>query len=239
MGAIQLKNVTKKFGDQMVIDDLNLSIEDGSFSCLHCKAEIQGDFTAEGEKYNYGLIMQCEDDSFTVYGEFTYAVKYSGEKSDGILNLYGRSYLKSGFRSVGKHIVRLCGNDGVIAELGTDCSIANLQDDMIDIEPPTIVEGLTVNRITGKSFRIVWKEASDNKGVTAYRIYRNGSLLQETKYCYADISDEEAQETAVYTVTAVDAAGMESTGQSNPVETKAEMPAFTFIEPGEGTIAGK
>ena len=217
----------------------NFSIEDGSFSCLHCKAEIQGDFTAEGEKYNYGLIMQCEDDSFTVYGEFTYAVKYSGEKSDGILNLYGRSYLKSGFRSVGKHIVRLCGNDGVIAEQGTDCSIANLQDDMIDIEPPTIVEGLTVNRITGKSFRIVWKEASDNKGVTAYRIYRNGSLLQETMYCYADISDEEAQETAVYTVTAVDAAGMESTGQSNPVETKAEMPAFTFIEPGEGTIAGK
>lgn len=32
MGAIQLKNVTKKFGDQMVIDDLNLSIEDGSFT---------------------------------------------------------------------------------------------------------------------------------------------------------------------------------------------------------------
>ena len=34
MGAIQLKNVTKKFGDQMVIDDLNLSIEDGSFTVL-------------------------------------------------------------------------------------------------------------------------------------------------------------------------------------------------------------
>ena len=32
MGAIQLKNVTKKFGDHMVIDDLNLSIEDGSFT---------------------------------------------------------------------------------------------------------------------------------------------------------------------------------------------------------------
>ena len=34
MGAIQLKNVTKKFGDQMVIEDLNLSIEDGSFTVL-------------------------------------------------------------------------------------------------------------------------------------------------------------------------------------------------------------
>lgn len=34
MGDIQLKNVTKKFGDQMVIDDLNLSIEDGSFTVL-------------------------------------------------------------------------------------------------------------------------------------------------------------------------------------------------------------
>ena len=34
MGAIQLKNVTKKFGDQMVIDDLNLSIEDSSFTVL-------------------------------------------------------------------------------------------------------------------------------------------------------------------------------------------------------------
>jgi sn-glycerol 3-phosphate transport system ATP-binding protein len=31
---IELKNVTKKFGDQMVIDDLNLSIEDGSFTVL-------------------------------------------------------------------------------------------------------------------------------------------------------------------------------------------------------------
>lgn len=29
-----MKNVTKKFGDQMVIDDLNLSIEDGSFTVL-------------------------------------------------------------------------------------------------------------------------------------------------------------------------------------------------------------
>lgn len=34
MGAIQLKNVTKKFGNDVVIDNLNLEIEDGSFTVL-------------------------------------------------------------------------------------------------------------------------------------------------------------------------------------------------------------
>ena len=52
MGAIQLKNVTKKFGDQMVIDDLNLSIEDGSFTVLvgpsGCGKEDQCQNDADG-----------------------------------------------------------------------------------------------------------------------------------------------------------------------------------------------
>ena len=34
MGAIQLKNVRKKFGNDIVIDNLNLEIEDGSFTVL-------------------------------------------------------------------------------------------------------------------------------------------------------------------------------------------------------------
>lgn len=34
MGAIQLKNVTKKFGNDVVIDNLNLEIQDGSFTVL-------------------------------------------------------------------------------------------------------------------------------------------------------------------------------------------------------------
>lgn len=46
MGAIQLKNVTKKFGDQMVIDDLNLSIEDGSFTVLVGPSAVENHNTA-------------------------------------------------------------------------------------------------------------------------------------------------------------------------------------------------
>ena len=34
MGAIQLKNVRKKFGNDVVIDNLNLEIKDGSFTVL-------------------------------------------------------------------------------------------------------------------------------------------------------------------------------------------------------------
>ena len=80
-----------------------------------------------------------------------------------------------------------------------------------DIMPPSIPQNVTATASSSSEIRLTWTASTDNSGVTGYKIYRNGtdafssattsatdsSLVPTTQYCY--------------TVSAVDAAGNEST----------------------------
>jgi len=83
-----------------------------------------------------------------------------------------------------------------------------------DIVPPSAPTGLTAAAATSARINLAWKASTDNTGITAYKIYRNGSTtplatVSGSTLSYADVQVS-AGTTYSYQVSAVDAAGNES-----------------------------
>ena len=80
-----------------------------------------------------------------------------------------------------------------------------------DTTPPTPPQSLVASATGSTTVHLTWQAATDNVGVTNYRIYRNGTAVQTignvTSY---DDSGLQPNTTYTYTVTALDAAGNES-----------------------------
>lgn len=88
-----------------------------------------------------------------------------------------------------------------------------------DTTPPTIPVGLSVSGIASNSFDLSWAAASDNKYVSGYKIYLNGSFKKEVSTTNATIDGlTPSTQYSVY-VTAVDAAGNESQASSKKTVT--------------------
>lgn len=84
------------------------------------------------------------------------------------------------------------------------CSRLTVQKD--DIQAPSKVSGAAVVKMTSTTVQLSWEPSSDDKGVSSYEVYRNGSragATQDTKY--TDIGLKPGQ-TYTYTVYAVDEA---------------------------------
>jgi chitodextrinase len=85
-----------------------------------------------------------------------------------------------------------------------------------DIDPPSAPTDLTAQAASSSSIDLNWKEAKDNVGVVAYRVYRSDAasfVASVTSTTYADTglaADTEYN----YTVRAVDAAGNESSASN-------------------------
>ncbi len=75
-----------------------------------------------------------------------------------------------------------------------------------DLTPPTVPGSLAAVI----SVSLSWTAATDNVGVTGYRVYRNGVLLATKTAIQLSHVDAAAPPGATYTVTAIDAAGNES-----------------------------
>jgi hypothetical protein len=78
-----------------------------------------------------------------------------------------------------------------------------------DATAPSRPAGLAANSVTKTSSTISWPGATDNVGVTGYRVYREGDLLTTTTDPSTNVSSV-CGETAHFIVTAVDGAGNES-----------------------------
>ncbi len=79
-----------------------------------------------------------------------------------------------------------------------------------DGTPPTAPPRVRASQGFGNSVRVTWNASTDNVGVTAYNVYRNGIRLATlTSRSYTD-SSVARRTTYSYTVTALDAAGNES-----------------------------
>lgn len=76
-----------------------------------------------------------------------------------------------------------------------------------DTTPPSVPGGLKAGAVTASSVPLSWNAASDNVGVTGYRVQRNGLQIgSTTSTAYTD-SGVSASTNYSYTVTALDAAG--------------------------------
>jgi chitodextrinase len=77
-----------------------------------------------------------------------------------------------------------------------------------DTQPPTVPTGLTATAISASAINLGWTASTDNVGVTAYKLYRNGTLLATlgnvTNYGDTGLAAGTAYS---YTVSACDAGG--------------------------------
>jgi len=108
-----------------------------------------------------------------------------------------------------------------------------------DTMPPSVPTGLQASSVTASSVTISWTPATDNVGVTGYRVFRDGiEIASGSQVSYAD-SGLVASTTYSYTVAAFDAAGNVSAPSAPLAVTTLAAPsslvaAYDFGE-GSGT----
>jgi chitodextrinase len=104
---------------------------------------------------------------------------------------------------------------------------ASLWDDIVVIDVDTILPSTPANlQATAGStdkINLVWNASSDNVGVTGYKIYRDGIQVADISSTTYEDTGLSPSITYVYTVSAYDAAGNESS-QSTPVSAADEIP---------------
>ena len=217
-----------------------LSIQGGSLDCEICDIMVHGDLRVYYYRYNYGLQMQHEEDHVSVSGNCTYNTDYYGLLTAGTLDIYGAIDLSYGFRSRGSHKVRAMGNLQQSIHLGSDeyCEVANLVDMRRDTIPPEPVNSLSLKGITGKAVYLAWQQPRDDGKIAFYKVYRNGVCIKEVTETEVRIEEKYANEEAIYYITAVDEAGLES-AKGKEITAKAEPLVFYKVLPENETIVGK
>jgi hypothetical protein len=95
-----------------------------------------------------------------------------------------------------------------------------------DTTPPTIPANLSATAVSVSQINLSWNASTDNVGVTGYRIFRNGIVINTSvTTSYADLNLNPST-THTYNVTAFDAAGNES-AQSLPAQATTHTPDTT------------
>lgn len=103
--------------------------------------------------------------------------------------------------------------------------------DTPDTTVPTAPDGLTVHPVSASQIDLAWSAATDNVGISGYRIYRNGIPVVTTTGLATSDNSLSPATTYTYAVTAYDAAGNES-APSSPVD------ATTQADSGENGGGG-
>lgn len=76
-----------------------------------------------------------------------------------------------------------------------------------DTQAPTAPTGLTASDITQTGVNLSWTASTDNVGVAAYDVYRDGTLIQSVTVTSASVTGLTASTTYAFSVKARDAAG--------------------------------
>jgi chitodextrinase len=96
-------------------------------------------------------------------------------------------------------------------------------DDPPDETPPSVPTGLSATAASSSQINLSWTASTDDVGVTGYRIYRDGVYLKEVATTSTSDTELASSTTYTYTVSAVDAAGNESS-QSDEASATTEDP---------------
>jgi chitodextrinase len=108
-----------------------------------------------------------------------------------------------------------------------------------DVTAPTQPPALTGRAASSTRVDLSWAQSSDNRGVTGYRVYRNGGLVTTSTALTFSDTGLAAFSSYKYGITAIDAAGNESTAVSITVLTPA-APGTTFtLRPTDDTFVQK
>src|SRR5213596_2001899 len=95
---------------------------------------------------------------------------------------------------------------------------------LADTTAPTTPTGLAASALTLTSLTLSWSSATDNVGVTGYRVYRDGTLVASPSGTSVSITGLSAGTLYSFTVSAFDAAG-------NVSAPSAALPVTTLLLP--------
>ena len=120
--------------------------------------------------------------------------------------------------------LRFVGTTG--SSWASDIAIDNLElstsgGSTADTSAPTAPSNVTASNITETTATLSWSSSSDNVGVSAYNVYQGNSLLGSVTGTSASLTGLTEDTTYTYAVTAVDAAGNESSAGSTTFTTDA------------------
>jgi hypothetical protein len=121
----------------------------------------------------------------------------------------------------------------------TDSGSDDCQGTATDSLAPTAPTNLTATAVGSSRADLNWNPASDNVGVTAYEVYRNGSLLATTAAATTTYSDNDVAGASTYSyhVKARDAAGNLSTASNTAtVTTPANATALTLSAEADARV---
>lgn len=107
-----------------------------------------------------------------------------------------------------------------------------------DTEAPTAPTGLRASSKCQTTFTLEWNASTDNVGVTGYKVFKNGSLYQDTGSTATSlgITGQTAGSNATWTVKAYDAASNESAASSGFSHTmNATVNAQEITQTGQST----
>jgi O-glycosyl hydrolase len=107
-----------------------------------------------------------------------------------------------------------CINAGIMPASGSiqlpPQSITTLDNRPIDAQAPTVPTGLAASNISFTTLTLNWNASTDNKGVTGYEIFRNGSSIGNSSTTTYNVTGLVAGTAYNFTVRAKDAAGNNS-----------------------------
>lgn len=99
-----------------------------------------------------------------------------------------------------------------------------------DTEDPTAASNLVVSSETSSSFLLTWNAATDNIGVTAYDVYRDGSLIGTTSNTNYQLTGLSPLTSYNVYVVAKDSAGNESVNSETVIGTTTDTGSSTSDE---------
>ena len=84
-----------------------------------------------------------------------------------------------------------------------------------DTMPPTVPNGLAITAVSSSEVKVSWKPSADDRGVTGYKIYRNGTYVKTTDATSMTDTGLKMKVKYCYKVSARDASGNESAQSSD------------------------
>ncbi len=131
--------------------------------------------------------------------------------------------------SNGSHTLSAVARDAAgntATSVGVNVTVSNAQP---DTTPPSVPSNLTATAASSSQIDLAWNASTDNVGVTGYKIFRAGTLVNTTAATTFQDTGLSPSTTHSYTVAAFDAAGNTS-AQSAPASTTTLASTGRVIE---------
>jgi alpha-mannosidase len=126
----------------------------------------------------------------------------------------------------GTHVLSASARDAA-GNRGTATDVTVTVDN--DKTAPTVPTNLTATAVSASQINLAWTAATDNSGVTGYRVTRDGTVIATTSATSFSNTGLSPQTTYTYTVAAVDAATNVSASSSPASATTAALPTGTGL----------